>query len=50
MAEPFPTFSLSLHPSIDTIDPVEWDACGGGDNRHSGDSTDPGTPPKPKLS
>ncbi len=32
MAEPAPTFSLSLHPSIDAIDPVEWDACGGGDN------------------
>ena len=32
MAEPSPTFSLSLHPSIDKVDPVEWDACGGGDN------------------
>ena len=32
MTEPAPTFSLSLHPSIDAIDPVEWDACGGGDN------------------
>ncbi len=32
MAEPAPTFSLSLHPSIDAIDPVEWDACGGNDN------------------
>ncbi len=32
MADPAPSFSLSLHPSIGAIDPVEWDACGGGDN------------------
>ena len=32
MTDPAPTFSLSLHPSIDAIDPVEWDACGGCDN------------------
>ncbi len=32
MADPAPTFSLSLHPSIKSVDPADWDACGGADN------------------
>jgi predicted N-acyltransferase len=29
---PSGSLTLSLHPSINTIDPVEWDACAGDDN------------------
>ncbi len=32
MADPAPTFSLSLHSSIGAVDPIGWDACGGVDN------------------
>ena len=32
MPDGSPTFTLTLHPSINAIDPAEWDACAGDDN------------------
>ncbi len=32
MSDPAPSFTLSLHPRIASLDAADWDACAGGDN------------------